>query len=255
MKRLEDRIKVSAVSYVNSYPFIHGLRNHSVSECIELNLDTPAECAQKLLDGSADIGLVPVAIIPSLQNAHIITDSCIGAFGKVESVCLFSDVPLGEIEEVILDYQSKTSVQLVQVLADEKWSISPRWVNAKEGFIDQIGGTTAGVVIGDRAFELRKRYPVIFDLSEEWKSLTGLPFVFACWVSVKPLSESFIKQFSEALWWGLKHRDEAIDKMVESNRTEMKRYVHEVISYNLDDKKLEAMKLFHRLIGNAISTS
>lgn len=208
-------------------------------------MDTPAECAEKLLRGEVDLGLVPVAIIPKLDNATIITDRCIGSDGKVETVCLFSDVPVSEIEEVLLDYQSRTSVQLVKLLAEKHWNIKPKWVDGASDFIDNIHGTTAGVVIGDRAFDLKEKYSVVLDLSEEWKNLTGLPFVFACWVSNKRLDPAFISSFQQALDMGLSEKANAIETMHGSADESLVRYVEESISYQLDDKKRQAMKLFH----------
>lgn len=242
---MADRIKVSAVSYTNSIPFIFGLRNHPVIDKVDLQLDMPSDCAKKLLDGKVDLGLVPVAIIPKLPQWHIISDYCIGADGAVETVCLFSEVPLDEIEEVILDYQSRTSVQLVQYLAENKWKITPKWISAGEDFISHIKGTTAGVVIGDRAFPLRDKYQYVYDLAEEWKDHTGLPFVFACWVSNRPLSETFVSEFQEALKYGLDNRTDAIQSMAANNQQALVRYVQKVISYELDDKKRQALKLFH----------
>lgn len=241
---------MSAVSYVNSYPFIFGLRNHPVQALIDLQLDTPADCARKLLSGEVDLGLIPVAVIPKLQESHIISDYCIGADGAVETVCLFSEVPLEEVEEVLLDYQSRTSVQLVQLLAEKHWNIHPRWKQADADFIQKIGGKTAGVVIGDRAFPLRDRFPFVKDLAEEWKTLTGLPFVFACWVSNRPLDDGFIEQFQQALDLGLSQKRQAIENMAADPNDSLVRYVEEVISYKLDDKKRQAMKLFHDWLSN-----
>ena len=247
-----EKIKVSAVSYANSYPFIFGLKNHAVFDQIDLQLDTPADCANKLLSGEVDLGLVPVAIIPQLAESHIITDCCIGADGAVETVCLFSEVPLDEIEEVILDYQSLTSVQLVQLLAEKHWKIAPKWKQADDNFIKYIKGRTAGVVIGDRAFPLRDKFPVVKDLSEEWKSLTGLPFVFACWVSNKPLNAVFVSEFQEALNFGLNNKKESIAFLANGDKETLERYVEKVISYKLDDKKRQAMKLFHDWLSKSL---
>jgi len=241
---LTDKIKISAVSYANSFPFIHGIQNHDVINSVDLQLDMPSDCARKLLSGEVDLGLVPVAIIPELEEAHIVSNYCIGADGPVESVCLFSEVPLGEIETVMLDYQSRTSVQLVQYLAANKWKIQLTWQAAESDFIDKIGGKTAGVVIGDRAFPLLKKYRHVYDLSEEWKEHTGLPFVFACWVSNKKLPEDFISEFENALELGLWQRKNAVTQMAETDHKNLVRYVENVISYSLDDKKRQAMKLF-----------
>ena len=76
------------------------------------------------MDGSIDIGLVPVAIIPDLRDWYINTDYCIGADGAVASVCIFSDVPLDQAESVLLDYQSRTSVQLATLLLKEFYKVN-----------------------------------------------------------------------------------------------------------------------------------
>ncbi|HTF05926.1 MAG TPA: menaquinone biosynthesis protein, partial [Bacteroidia bacterium] len=177
------------MSYLNSKPFIYGLEKLPPKDC-ELSLDIPSECARKLLSGEVEIGLVPVAVLKSMPQYHIISDYCIGAVGKVDSVKLYSEVPLEKIDEVLLDYQSRTSVALVKILAKELWKINPRWSPAQEGFETEISGTKAAVIIGDRTFSLpgpkdssRGKYSYEYDLSEAWFTLTGLPFVFAVWAS------------------------------------------------------------------------
>lgn len=242
--RLEDPIKISAVSYSNSVPFIYGLRNHPVNKQIDLSLDIPADCAKKLLSKEVDLGLVPVAIIPQLPEAHIVSDFCIGADGPVETVCLYSDVPLNQIETVLLDYQSRTSVKLVQYLAKNSWNINPNWKNAEHDFINQIEGTTAAVVIGDRTFGLNEKHVYVIDLAEEWKKHTDLPFVFAAWVSNRKLPEDFISEFNSALEVGLANRNVSVMETNANSDHDLVRYVQKVISYNLDEKKRQAMKLF-----------
>ena len=182
-----QKIRVSAVSYLNTLPFLYGINNSEIKSQLDLSLDMPSDCAKKLLSGEVDLGLVPVAILPQLKEYHIVSDYCIGAVGNVDSVALYSDVPLNEIKEIYLDYQSKTSVNLVQILAEKYWNISPKWINAKAGFENKIQGTTAAIIIGDRTFNLPKSYQYKYDLAEQWLEFTGLPFVFACWVANKEL--------------------------------------------------------------------
>lgn len=241
---LTEKIKISAVSYANSFPFIFGIQNHEIINHIDLQLDMPADCARKLLNGEVDLGLVPVAIIPELKEAHIVSNFCIGADGPVESVCLFSEVPLEEVDTILLDYQSRTSVQLVQYLAANKWKIRPVWKAADSNFIEEIRGKTAGVVIGDRAFPLLDKFPYVFDLAAEWKDHTGLPFVFACWVSNRKLDNGFLEEFEKSLELGLSQRKKAVEQMAQTDHENLVRYVESVISYSLDDKKRQAMKLF-----------
>src|SRR5690242_3308024 len=158
-----------------------------VKDEADLLIDYPSKIASMLLEDKIDVGLVPVAIIPEMKEYHIISDYCIGSVGKVASVCLFSDVLLDKIETILLDYQSRTSVALLKVLTREYWKLNVVFKNTSGNYQSKISGTTAGLVIGDRALQQRKISPFIYDLGEEWKRFTGFPFVFAAWISNKKL--------------------------------------------------------------------
>jgi len=213
----------------------------------ELLFDYPANIAQKLLHHKIDIGLVPVAVLPSLKEYHIISDFCIGTTGTVASVCLFSDVPMAEIKEVLLDYQSRTSVALLKILLKDHWKLNPLLTAAENNFREQIGGFTAGLVIGDRAFEQRLKSKYIYDLGEAWVAMTGEPFVFAAWVSNKKLDEAFITNFNAATGYGINH----LDNIVSQNPYkpfDLMAYYNENISYQLDDAKRKALQHFLQLM-------
>jgi len=239
-------IKVSCVSYLNSQPFIYGLKNSSIINEIELSLDVPSVCADKLKRGTVDIGLVPVVLIPELKESHIISDYCIGADGKVETVLLLSDVPIEKIKTVLLDNQSRTSVMLTKVLAKKFWNISPDWIDAENNFEKNIQGATAGLVIGDKTFALKNKFFYVYDLSEEWKKLTSLPFVFACWVSNKKIQDDFISRFNNALEFGLKNIS-LVASQNPSNGFDALDYLTKKVSYDFDERKKEAMKYFFAL--------
>ncbi|MBL7890165.1 MAG: menaquinone biosynthesis protein [Bacteroidia bacterium] len=241
-----SKFKISVVSYLNSKPFIHGLKESGIMNDIDLQLDIPSACAQKLLDNKVDVGLIPVAVIPLLKESHIISDYCIGAVGKVASVCLYSQVPLNEIKTILLDYQSRTSVTLVKVLAKEHWKIDPEWKKADTNFEEQIEGSTAAVIIGDRTFGIEEKYPYRYDLAEEWQKLTGLPFVFACWVANKPLPAEFIQEFNSALKKGIEAIDTVSDEIAANGTyaTDVAYYLKNNISYPFDQPKKQALELF-----------
>src|SRR5688572_9465468 len=208
-----SKFRVGIVNYLNTKPLIYGLERKTICEMIELIGAYPSRLAQMLKDDEIDIGLIPVAAIPELHSYHIIGNYCIGTEGEIASVGLFSEVPMKEIKKIYLDYQSRSSVELLKWLITESWGIKPEIVPAKdEDYRNEIKGTTAGLVIGDRALEQRKVSTFIYDLGSEWRSITGLPFVFAAWVSTKPLPEHFIKIFDEANGMGLAHIEEIIQE-------------------------------------------
>jgi chorismate dehydratase len=232
------------VNYLNTKPLVYGLERSPIKEFIELKGDYPAKVAQMLIDDEIDVGLVPVAIISQLPVYHIVGDYCIGAEGEIATVALFSEVPMNEIKKVYLDYQSRTSVALLKYLMKEYWGIKPEIVEAtNEDYRKEITGTTAGLVIGDRAFEQRKISTFIYDLGSEWKKITGLPFVFAAWISTKKLPDDFIELFNQANALGLEH----IDEIVAANPFDLydlKKYYNLHLSYKLDSRKQKGMHLF-----------
>jgi chorismate dehydratase len=246
---LNKKIKVGIVSYLNTRPLLYGLKLPPISDQIELIEDTPARLAELLVNDDIDVGLIPVAVIPQLKEYFIASDYCIATETEVASVCLFSEVPLDEITKVYLDYQSRSSVALLKWLMKEYWNIHPEIVDATdESFRKQITGTTAGLVIGDRAFEQRKISTFIYDLASEWRSITGLPFVFAAWISTKPLPPAFIQQFNEANAMGLRHIDEIVEAQ-EFNLFDLKKYYTLHLSYKLDERKRKGMELFLQYIS------
>jgi chorismate dehydratase len=159
-------------------------------------------------------------------------------------------VPIDKIEKLVLDYQSRTSVQLIKILARDYWHIQPEWVNGGNNYIQEdIKGTSAGVIIGDRVFEAESKFPYIYDLGEAWKQCFGLDFVFACWVSNKKMDLSFTEEFSEALQYGISHIPEVIaEYKVKYPAYPFETYFRENIFYHLDDSKRKGMDLFLQLI-------
>ena len=247
---LEGRqIRVGIVNYLNTKPLIYGLQKEPVNKMIELIGAYPAKLAQMLIDDEIDIGLIPVAAIPQLPSYYIVGNYCIGAEGEIASVCLFSEVPMHEIKKVYLDYQSRSSVALLKWLMKESWGIDPEIIESdNESYRQEIKGTTAGLVIGDRALEQRKISTFIYDLGSEWRSITGLPFVFAAWVSTRPLPDGFIKIFDEANELGLNHIEEIIDN-TPFELYDLRKYFTIHLSYRLDARKREGMQRFLKCIG------
>lgn len=241
---------MGAVSYLNTKPLVYGFEQGMMKETIDLSFDYPANVAKQLLNNEIDVGLVPVAVLPMLQEYHIISDYCIGAEGPVASVCLFSDVPLLEIKTILLDYQSRTSAALLKILVKEHWKIQPKFVASEKGFEQQITGTAAGLVIGDRAFAQRKKSKYIYDLAEAWKDMTGLPFVFAVWAANKKLPEAFATKFNAVTAEGLQYIPEIVAKL-QYEAYDLDVYYTRNISYSLSETKQTALALFQKFLKAA----
>ena len=212
---------------------------------IDLIKSYPAKIAQDLLEGTIDIGLVPVAIMPLLSSPQIVSKYVIGTEGEVASVALFSQVPMEQVECVYLDYQSRTSVALAKVLLTQYWKKEVEFIAATEGYIDQISGTTAGVIIGDRALASLSRFNHIYDLGLAWKQHTGLPFVFAAWVANKPIPSEFIEAFDAANGYGLDHLEDVIALIPASEQVyDLHKYYTQNISYELTPEKRAGLAQF-----------
>lgn len=209
----------------------------------------PGIIADQLINNQIDIGLVPVAIIPKLSKALLITDYCIGTEGEVASVAIFSEVPLEEVKIVMLDYQSRTSINLAKILLKEYWHLNVKFVNASADYLDEIKGTTAGVVIGDRALEQQKKSKYVYDLGAAWKAHTGLPFVFAAWVANKTIDNNFIDAFNRANAYGVNHIEEVLES-VEYEHYDLRKYYTENLSYQFTDDKKKGLDLFLQKLAN-----
>lgn len=245
------KIRVSAISYLNTAPFVYGLQHSDIVENIDITFDYPSECARKLQQNESDIGIIPVAALLSLPKYEIISNYCIGAIGAVRTVALFSNSPLEKIERIYLDYQSRTSVNLVKILSKNFWKITPEWMpfipSQDANGLEPHEGL---VIIGDRVFNSEKHYKYCYDLAAEWKKYTGLPFVFAVWASVKPLDSSFVNSFNRALQLGLKNIHLSVDNfsLQYIERSDAIEYLNNNISYNLDNQKKEAIEVFLKFV-------
>ncbi len=243
-----EKIRISAVRYANTYPFIYGLTESGFDKKAIIETDHPSDCAAKLISGRADLGLIPVAAIPHLKESHITGEYCIGADGKVRTVQIMSNSSFDTVNKVFLDYRSWTSVNLVKVIARRFWQRNLAWVDTSENFdFKSIGNNEAVVLIGDQCFEYENEYLCKIDLAEEWKKYTGLPFVFACWVANRPLPSEFIADFNNALSLGVNNIDKVAERFGESGPItgmELRKYLTENIDFYLDNKKREAMNLF-----------
>src|SRR3984957_9300917 len=154
------KFRISAVSYTNTKPFIYGIQHTDFINKIELSLDTPTDCAQKLIDDVVDIGLIPVAATLSLPEWEIVSDYCIGSVGAVNSVFVFSNCDIREAKTLQLDPQSRTSHNLAKVLVKNYWKADQlEFVEKAADYAESTASNTAYVQIGDRTFGKKDKYP------------------------------------------------------------------------------------------------
>lgn len=237
-------VKIAAVSYLNTVPFIYGIR-HADKLRAELLLSPPAGCAEAFLKKEVDIALVPVGALPMFEDARIISEYCIGAEKSVRTVTVMSNSPVKEVKRLWLDPHSMTSAMLVRILAAELWGIKPEWKELTDYSV--TGSPEEGdafLLIGDKVFDYEDKFAYNYDLAESWRELTGKPFVFAVWVAREGAPEDVIEALEESLTLGVERIWEAIVDNGYPHREEAYVYLTGNIDFLYDNQKRKALELF-----------
>ena len=236
---------IAAVSYLNTIPFIYGIR-HEGNFRADLLLSPPSECTKNYVEERADLALLPAAAVPSLKSTEVITEYCIGAVGPVRTVVLLSDGPVSEVRRVFLDPHSQTSVQLVGYLAAHRWKIAPEWYSLDD--YEQLRHAQEGdafLLIGDKVFDHEEKFRYKYDLAAEWQAATKLPFAFAVWVARKGTPYEVIESLQHALTFGLEHTYEAIlEAGFDKKPYDAYEYLTRNIDYIFDNQKRRALQKF-----------
>ena len=241
-------VNVSAVSYLNTLPFLHGLKQSAVAKDIRLSLAPPFRCAELLQTNEVDISLTPVAVLPFLENYHLISDYCLGAVSSVRTVVLLSDTPLEKIQKIYLDSHSRTSAMLIQILAKQYWKINPEFIPLTDANFPLKSGEGC-LLIGDKVFSHEQHFAYCYDLADAWIAFTGEPFVFAAWVSTKKIDEHFLQSFNQALEYGVTHIAEAVATEAPTFDSALAvDYLTNNINYLFDKKKCNGLELFLQLV-------
>jgi chorismate dehydratase len=245
-------IRIALVSYFNTRPFMDGLQHAFEAEELQLQEVPPSECALRLQEGKCEMALVPVGALSDFHGISVMKDHCLGADGRVDSVFLFSQVPVQEAESLVLDPHSRSSNGLAAVLLKEYWDRELPMVQPKGERFSQIQGKACGVAIGDKAFALKDQFPYVYDLAEIWKRYSGLPFVFAVWAyKADAVAPGMVERVRKALEWGRNHRHQSAQRWALTYGYQLEdavNYLTNSISYEFDSAKHEAMKKYFHLL-------
>lgn len=242
-------IRIGAVSYLNTKPLIYGLRDR-LPQC-ELRLDLPSRLADQLSHGQLDVALIPSVEYLRTPGLRIISNACIACRGPVRSVRLLLRKPASQVRTLALDEGSRTSAVLAQVLLARRFGIRPRIealpMQAALGNVE----ADALLVIGDRAMKLEGRqYVDNWDLGQEWVRETGLPFVFAMWVShAEPLPAELEIALQASRDMGLKRAEEiAVSEAIRYGLTveDCLNYFLKQLHFELGPTEQQGLELFRQ---------
>jgi chorismate dehydratase len=253
------QLRISAISYLNTAPLMWDFEHESTDarSAFEISYTIPSQCAASLREGSADIGIIPVAAYASIPDLAILPGVAIASRRAVRSILLVSKVPLETIQTVALDTSSMTSVALTKVLFAKWWGGSRTFTEMAPDIEQMLMTNDAGLVIGDPALKIDRSRYLTFDLAEEWIRFTGKPFVFAFWAVRQaalmdaPRDLDLATVFQESRDHGL--QPENLDRIAREwgprlalSENEVKSYLTENIHYTLDPACLDGMRLFYQ---------
>ena len=253
----KSRVRIGAVSFLNTKPLIYSLLNSNPSnDEIELSVHVPSRLADLLKVGSIDVGLIPIieffrASEDDPSAYRIIPDISISSHGAVRSIQLLSRVPIPQIRSVGLDTGSRTSHALLRIVLTEKYDLQPAFTASPPSIELRSADTDAVLRIGDVALRQLDSAPYSVDLGAEWDELTGLPFVYACWVARRDVDlENVTHILQQAKALSIPHIPEIARVGAESlglPEALCSDYLTNRISYELGDSEIAGMNRFYEL--------
>jgi len=240
--------RIQGVKYLNAWPPLYGLMMGRAREQVRMAL--PSVLAQRLVAGEADLALAPVATLALGPGFELVPGICIGADGEVASVLVVGECPIEDMDRLLLDTASRTSVVLAQLIASQRRAGRALAVEPGDHarMAREVGGRTGAVVIGDHALALRTQYPCVLDLAQAWRDWTGLPFVFAAWIArAGVVDEPTATMLRDSLAHGLAARREIAHLWAAQEGGSPSFYEHYLrhhIRYVLDDQYEAGLREF-----------
>ena len=262
------------------WDFEHAPLNAELVKRYQIDWMLPAECADRLISGQADIGLVPIAALAANPHLRILPGCTIASKGRVRSLLLVrrANQPLAAIRSVAADTASRTTIAHARILFGHWGNPDLPFIPMAADLDAMLDRADAAILIGDPAlmameeranrFERSEEELVYHDLAEEWRKLTGLPFVSAVWCYAPAEGraafggledhEAWVENIAQDFIRSRDHGLENIDALVEewSSRIALpeatiRTYLTSNIHYVLDEECRAGMKEFFRLAAEA----
>ena len=187
-------VRVGRIEFVNCYPLYHHFERELQARGVGAAIveGYPAALNDMLVDGAIDVTVSSsIAFARNADEQTLLPQVSISSFGAVDSIQLFARTPLAQIRKVALTEKSATSICLLKVLCRE-WGIEPEFAPRVGPLSEVLEDFDALLLIGDEALHLLRvqAYPHHFDLGAEWKSVTGLPMVYAVCAARRDFAEA-----------------------------------------------------------------
>jgi chorismate dehydratase len=252
LKPDHNKLRVRAVSYLNTVPLVWGMLHGCEREQVDLSFSIPSDCARDVQEGGAEVGLVPVAEV-ARQGLEIAPGVGIACYGAVRSILLCARVPWPQVKTLAADASSRTSVELARVILRERYGVEPSIRSEPPHLDEMLSHADCALIIGDPALQvdpLRTGYQYL-DLGAEWLALTGLPFVFAAWAGKPGVDLDCISRITTASYGFGRDR---IDNIVEAeherrgvSRELARRYLTQNIHFEIGPEERRGLETFLEL--------
>ena len=264
----DKRLRVAAIEFLNPAPLMWDFEHPPLADVLarryRIDRMSPSECAARLADGRADIGLIPIAALAVAPGLRILPGCTIASKSRVRSLLLVhrAGQPLAEVRSVAADTASRTTLAYARIMFH-------KWGNGAVPFLPlpadldaMLDRADAAILIGDPALlaleERSNRYErtgeelVYLDLAREWRSLTGLAFVSAVWAAAQGslLDESVAEDFIRSRDHGLQNIDAIVaewSRRFPISEETIHAYLTTNIHYVLDEECIEGMRGFFHL--------
>jgi chorismate dehydratase len=247
------RPRVAASSYLNTAPLIWSFQKGRMQGAVELVTDTaPARCGDLLARGEVEAALVPIIEYQRIPDVQVVPGVCVGSHSAVRSVVLISKyADLKKVSRVGLDFSSRTSQALVKIIFREFLSCEPQWEISRPDVHDMLKDNDAALLIGDPAMNMTLPDVHVFDLASVWRRFTNTGFVFAMWMArAGAVTAVRALDFAGARDEGLENVEQIISECetdMPLPRAEIRKYLTENITFNLDDELEKGMRLYFEL--------
>lgn len=225
---------------------------------------SPSECATRLADGAADIGLIPIAALATTPGLRILPGCTIASKGRVRSLLLVrrASQPLVAVRTVAADIASRTTLAYSRILFHKWGNPNIEFIPMAADLDRMLDRANAAILIGDPAllaleernnrFERTREELVYHDLAHEWHLLTGLPFVSAVWGAAHSslLDECIQEDFIQSRNHGLENIDALVaawSERIPIPESTIRSYLTANIHYVLDQECIEGMRGFFRM--------
>jgi chorismate dehydratase len=270
-------LRISIVQYLNTAPLVRGFTHGPLRGKYQLAFTVPSECAEALQSGAADVAIIPAIEYQRIKNLGVLPNLSIASKKAVRSLLLVSKKPIQDARRIALDRSSRSTQALVRILCAKHWHITPEFFEAQPDLPAMLERADAALLIGDPALRLSlgaesvarrdtsgnllfaaeiagigaSTSLYLYDIVENWRSLTNLPAVLAIWAARRQVvTEDLVHDFQESLGFGRKHIAEISVEAAQELRLpadKLQRYLSENIDYTLDGENTKGLRRYFEL--------